>query len=136
MTLSPSGIVTVCNGEKLELTCTITEGSLLRWNITLDQDESETMTAKSFVRTFSSSGTSSEQTPVNTSSTMIAFMRNSTAPLISTIVITRILNSTTVKCIELATSESATTVVHVMDLNFQCKYIIMTPCKQYLPSSR
>ena len=51
-----------------------------------------------------------------------------TVVVVITIVITRILNGTTVKCIELATSESATTVVHVMDLNFQCKYIIiMTP---------
>ena len=106
--INPSGIVTVCSGQQLEVTCTITEGSLLRWNINLSQDESETMR---FIRTFSSS----EQTPVNTSSTMIIFMRSSPeghTPLISTIIITRILNGTTVKCIELITSESATVVVY------------------------
>ena len=119
--LSPSGLVTVCNGEQLEVTCAVTEGTLLRWNITLDQAQSDTVTAQSYTRTLSSFGTSSEQSPLNTSSTMITFMRTSTNPLISELLITRIQNGTTVKCVELTTSDSAAVVIHVTELNFECK---------------
>ena len=105
----------------------VTEGNFLRWNITVlgDQgDGRETMIAYSFVRTFSSTATSTEQSPVNTSSAIITFARSSAVghtPVVSEILITRILNGSIVKCIELATSESVAVMVHVMDLTLQCK---------------
>ena len=105
------------------MTCTVTEGDFLRWNITPPGDQGdgrETMTAQVFTRTFSSSATSSEQSPVNTSSAVINFVRISArgdTPVISKILISRILNGSTLKCIELATSESVNATVHsVMDL--------------------
>ena len=109
------------------MTCTVTEGSFLRWNITLLRDQGdgcETMTAHSFVRTFSSTATSSEQSPVNTSSAIITFVRSSATghtPVVSEILISRIVNGSTVKCIELATSESVTATVYIMDINLECK---------------
>ena len=131
MTISPSGIVPICNGEQTEVTCTVTEGSFLRWNITLPEDQvdgHETMTAQYFLRTFSSSATSSEQSPANTSSAIITFVRSSArgdTPLISKILISRILNGSTLKCIELATSESVNATVYLLmpltDLNLHCK---------------
>ena len=125
MVIFPLRRVTICDGHQLEVTCTITNGSLLRWNITHSQDDRGT-TAQSFTRTFSSSGQSSKQTPINTSSTVITFMRRSAegrTPLISTILITKIQNGTTIECVEKLTSESAVVMIHVMDLNFQSKII-------------
>ena len=124
MTISPSGIIPFCDGERLEVTRTITVGSLLRWNITSNQAHPETVLAQSFARTFSSAGPSSHQSPINTSSTVITFVRSSAeghTPLISTISITKIPNGTTIKCVEILTSESAIVVVHVMDSVNHCK---------------
>ena len=119
VTISPSEVASVCNGGQLEVTCTTTE-SFLRWNITLYQ-EAMTTGSDTFTRTVSSFGSTSEVSPLTINSSMFTFIRTSTeghVPLMSTLLInpvTRMLNRTTVTCMQVSSPGSSTTVLHIIE---------------------
>ena len=122
--LSPSETAPVCNGGQLKVTCTTT-GSFLRWNITLVESE---IIPNTYERTFTSTGLNAMREPVVVNSTIISFIRTSAkgeSPLISKLLvnpISRTFNGSRVKCIELPLGRSESTVVHVMDFDYRCKY--------------
>ena len=119
--LSPSSdLISVCNGDQLQVTCSTTE-TFLRWNITLAHDQNEASNAiNSFTRTVSWLSVTSLVSPVVTNSVMIGLHRSSAKdelPLVSSLTISSvsaIFNHTLLTCTELTSSaESATTLVHI-----------------------
>ena len=120
--LYPPGIVPVCNGDELELTCTIRSGRVLEWSITLMLPED--MTLKHVVDSVT------QMFPMHTitvdGSVMFTFSRISspnTQPLISQLLIspaTSIVNGTEVVCVDRETHNSSSTRVYIFN---QCRSI-------------
>ena len=114
--LSPPEMISVCPGQRVSLTCTLTQGSTLRWVIV----PPGTMFDSTLFQRIISSTSDLRPLPIraNSSTINVSFSRRSTNPLISTLStdsITTDFNGTEVVC-EIATS-SAVTVIHVI----QCK---------------
>lgn len=116
--ISPSGIVSVCQGDQLELTYNTT-GSFLRWEVNNLFSEKE-ITARTYTRSFSSIGASNYTELLRVNSTMFTFSRRSAQgnlPLISRLLIQPVsegLNRTEVNCVDVITSESAVTTIHII----------------------
>ena len=118
MTISPSGIISVCSGDQLELTCTITDSrsfALLRWNVTLIPENATT--PKVYDRTISSSSPSDQTAHLMINYTTITFSRISARnsfPFISRLLINPVsssLNGAEINCVDAMTAESSPIVV-------------------------
>ena len=111
VTLSPSGVISVCNGGQLELNCTITDSVLLVWNV------SSINAPMSITRTISSSSPFDQTVHAMINSTNLTFSRISaqhSSPLISRLLINPVsnhLNGTEVNCVNSMTSESSSVAV-------------------------
>ena len=107
--LSPEGMVHVCKGDQLELTCTTTMNGVLDWIIVIPGN------AMNLRRSVS---TSSALTIIPLNSTRLIFSRTSevnAAPLVSKLLISTVsndLNGTEVECIAGGTTLS--TVVYII----------------------
>ena len=120
MTISPSGVVSVCNGDHLEFTCTITNpghGSfgILLWNVTLITVTDDAPT--SYTRAISLSSPSDQIARIVANTTSLSFSRISAQnsfPFISRLLISpvsRSVNGTEVNCLDAYTLESSSVVV-------------------------
>ena len=114
--ISPSGVATVCSGRQLELTCT-TSGR--NTSIVL-QEWSFSFTLST--RAISSGGSDNQTTHQLVNSTIfLNFSRVSSEdslPLISRLLISPVsdgLNGSSVSCMDIATSESVSTSINVID---------------------
>ena len=117
--MAPSGIVSVCNGDQLELTCTLTDSgsfSLLVWNVTLISDDATTPSV-SFIRVISSSSPSNQRAQIVVNYTSLVFSRISAQnsfPFVSRLLISPVssrVDGTEVNCLDAFTSESSSTTV-------------------------
>ena len=111
VTISPSGVATVCSGDQLELNCTIADtGSfaihaILEWKIIL-------IPVLNHSQAISSSSPSDQAFQKVINSTELTFSRTSSQnnlPLVSRLLISAVsdhLNGTQVKCINSLTSET------------------------------
>ena len=115
MTISPSGVATVCNGDQLELICTLTDtGSftVLVWTVTLIPKNAATPTSLSLAL---SSDSPSDQTfhTIVSNSTNLTLSRISfqnSFPLVSRLLFSPVsnhLNRTEVNCLNSLTSETS-----------------------------
>ena len=116
MTISPSGVASVCSEGHLDIACSI-NGSFLRWHI---RSESENDANRTYTRVLSSGIRVSTVAPLMINSTMFSFSRTSpqgTLPLTSRLAvspISKILNGTEVKCENVIVNiYSSTTIIHV-----------------------
>ena len=131
--VSPLAIAPVCNGGRLEVTCTTTE-IFLRWNITFRDQELVTTSTGTFTRTLSSFGTSPEASPLTINSSTFRFLRTSDegrVPLMSTLLINpvnRMLNGTILTCMKVSTSDSSATIVQILSENDYCELLIIIIC--------
>ena len=106
--ISPSGVATVCSGHQLELTCT-TSGPIHEWSFSFIPNPLGI-----------SSGNPDNQT-VRVNSTTFNFWRVSSEdslPLISRLLISPVsggLNGSSFSCMDVATSESVSTSINVID---------------------
>ena len=120
MMMSPSDVVSVCNGRQTEIECSTTE-TFLRWNVTLDQSKAKDLTITTFTRTISSLSVSPYTSPVVINSTTIYFNRTSMEgqlPLRSVLLFSpasNVFNGTLLTCMELTSSTSSTAVIHVVE---------------------
>ena len=114
MTIFPSPRVTLCRvGDELEVTCTVTETTLLTWNLTVIG------VTNSITRILSA--TTLRQDVVTINSTTLTFSRVSdlgASPLTSTLVVPMVsqgLNGTRIICMDrsTATASMATTTVYI-----------------------
>ena len=110
VTISPSGVVTVCNGDQRGLTCAITDSgasAILVWNVTVI----------SVPVAISSSIPTNQAMHRTVDSTNITFSRVSpqnSSPLVSRLVMNPVsiyLNGTQVNCVDSLTSESSSVAV-------------------------
>jgi hypothetical protein len=110
VTVSPSGIASVCNGDSLELNCT-TSGSILEWSFA----------PITFVYKRALSTTNQPPEPLLIDETRFTFSRLSAAnslPLVSTLLIDPVnmgLNGTEVNCTDVDTSEIVTTIITIIN---------------------
>ena len=111
MEISPSGVAPVCQaGDKLELTCSVT-GTFLRWEFTVPGAQ---IPSTAIV---TAGGPSGVPLPVMVNSTRLTFSRLSTQPLTSTMTVSTIsegLNGVQVNCVDVETSESASTTILIV----------------------
>ena len=117
--ISPSGIASVCSGEHLDITCTIS-GTFIRWYI---RPENESNAFRTYIRTLSSLSVVSGVAPLMINSTMFSFSRISTQgtlPLSSRLEISpvsEILNGTEMKCEDVtAMVNSSATIINVISI--------------------
>ena len=118
--ISPPGVAPVCNGDQLELTCTM-PGSFVEWSFFLIP-EGET-TARGYVRTLHSSDSFPASSDLEVNSITFIFSRISAAgslPLLSrlAIVINPVndgLNGIEVKCIDVLASNSTSTGIKIIN---------------------
>ena len=99
-------------GDQLELTCSVT-GIFLRWEFSVHGTQMPFGTA-----IVSAGGPSGVPPPVVVNSTRFTFSRLSTQPLTSTMTVSTIsegLNGVQVNCVDIETSESATTTIRIVD---------------------
>ena len=113
--ISPSGVAPVCQvGDQLELTCSVT-GAFLRWQFTVILEDG---TARTFMPDVTAGGSSGVPSPRMANSTSFTFSRLSTQPLTSRMTINPVsegLNGVQVNCVDVETSESATTTIRIVD---------------------
>ena len=105
--LSPRGVVNICRGEELEVTCTI-DGGLLQWR-------SATLIPNGFaVQEFGLADDVMHQ--IN--STTLTISRVSTSPLVSTLSlnpVTEALNGTEISCQDLDSPNSTSVIINVIN---------------------
>ena len=117
--LSSSGITSVCSGDQLELTCTLTDpgSSLLEWTIT------PTSTFMSVQRAIEAATPNDQTSHFMVNSTLFTTSRISAEdqlPLVSSLLINPVtigLNGTVVYCIDsIATMEMASAILSVISI--------------------
>ena len=117
-------MVTVCNGDQLELMCTITDSidtsRLLEWSFNLIPANATSY--RIYNRVISSSSISNQTRHIIVNSTTFTFSRVSAPngfPLISKLLISPVsnsLNGTLVNCMDISTSETATVLVIIFNV--------------------
>ena len=109
--ISPSMVAPVCQaGDQLELTCSVV-GAFLRWEFTVILEDGRSRT---FMPVVTAGGDSGVPPPRMANSTSFTFLRLSTQPLTSTMTISNVsegLNGIQMNCVDVETSESATTII-------------------------
>ena len=120
VTISPSGVATVCSGGQLELNCTVADTggfAILVWNVIL-------IPVLNYSQAISSDSPSDQAFQKVINSTELTFSRISSQnnlPLVSRLLISAVsnhLNGTEVNCINSLTSEtSSITVVNISNGN-------------------
>ena len=113
--ISPSVVAPVCQaGDQLELTCSVA-GVFLRWEFTVILEDGRSRT---FMPVVTAGGSSGVQPPRMANSTRFTFSRLSIQPLTSTMTINNVsegLNGVQMNCVDVETSESATTTIQIVD---------------------
>ena len=110
--MSPSGIVSVCSGDSLELNCS-TSGNILEWSFQLAP------TTSKYTRALSTTNQPPE--PISIDATRFTYSRLSAAnslPLVSTLSIDPVnmgLNGTVLNCTNVGTSETVTTIITIIN---------------------
>ena len=117
--LSPSGIVTVCSGDQLELICTLTDpgSSLLEWRIT----STTSISVQQAIEAATPSDQISHFIVNSTSFTTSRISAQGQLPLVSRLLINPVtigLNGTVVDCTDgiIATVETASAIVSVISI--------------------
>ena len=103
-------VAAVCNGSNLELNCTIT-GSVLEWRIIPEQNHSQLSAITHIISTMNRSshyGDSTITFTIISHPMELTLYRTMISP------VTKILNGTVVKCIDLENQESSSTVISVV----------------------
>lgn len=117
VTISPAHTASVCRGDQLELICNTT-GAFLEWRLCLISDGETTARKIIFIRIVTIFG---QVPPLLVNSTVFNFSRipaENTLPLTSRLLISPVsnnLNGTEVNCTNLETSETASTVVSIIN---------------------
>ena len=105
-------LVSVCSGDQLNLTCHVTPNeTLLQWSVTIPGR------SVSELRFISSGGNTVSVAPLIVGQTVFQFLRTSTSPLVSTIVIDNVsssLNGTRVECSYLDGRVVSTDIINVI----------------------
>ena len=120
MIISPFGVVSVCSGDQLELTCMITDPgtgnfAILRWNATLIP-ELNTTSPMSYDRIISSTAPTDHSAQIMGNSTILTFSRVSAQndfPLVSRLLINPVTRGLNIQCRDDITLESSAVVVNV-----------------------
>ena len=126
--ISPPGVVPACNGDQIELTCTVTSQGLLEWRFTLTP---ENATSPRPVSLAISRTAIENRFNLSIDSNTFTFLRVSSqnsSPLESRLLInpvTNSLNGTEVSCIAVETSESATTIIFTITNGYLMSIIII-----------
>ena len=118
VTTSLDGMLSVCSGDQLELTCMITDpenlsSAVLLWNVTLTS-ELDTTSPMSYDRIVTPSGSSDQRNQIMANSINVTLSRVSAQdelPLISRLLINSVTRDLNVTCRNDLTSESSTVVV-------------------------
>ena len=121
VTIAPSGTISVCNGDQLELTCMITDSghrsfSILVWNVTLISGD-ETIPPVTYTPAISPSSPTDQRIRRIVNSTSFTFSRISpqnSFPFVSRLLISSVssrVDGTEVNCLDALTSESSSTTV-------------------------
>ena len=117
--MSPSGLVSVCHGDQLELSCTTT-GNFLEWRIRLHEN--------SYPRLLTTTSVTSN---LSVGGILFTFTRNSmldSVPLISVLSVSSAvtsLNGTIVNCIDIETDiSSSTEVIVINERTYQGMYMV------------
>ena len=125
VTLSSAGVISVCSGDQLELTCMITGNfAILLWNVTLITEN--TATHINFTRVISSSSPTDQTFHMMINSTNFTGSRISAQnsyPLTSRLLINPVsnhLNGTEVSCVNSLTSELSSVAV----ISISSEYVI------------
>ena len=116
--ISPSGMVSVCSGDQLELVCMITDSgadfAVLQWNATLELNT--TSLPMSSDRIILSLSWNDQYQQIMVNSTTLTFSRVSAPnefPLVSRLLINPVTNDLSVRCRDDITLESSAVVVSV-----------------------
>ena len=118
MIISPSGVVTVCSGDQLELTCAITDSgasAILVWNVTVNSENAADR--MNYTPVISSSIPTNQTTKIMINSTNITFSRISaqhSSPLVSRLLMNPVsnhLNGTQVICANAMASETSSVAI-------------------------
>ena len=109
-------IASACDGEHVTLTCIANASKFLAWNITFPDDTNQ----RPELRYISSMSTFTCQAPRTVYQTVFQFIRTSTLPLISTLVVynmTSALNGTRVNCLDVEDNFTtiSTTLINVTE---------------------
>ena len=125
VTLSPTSVAPVCReGDPLELTCS-SSGNFSRWVFMVGNEQG---VPQEYRRNINSQDGSQQVSMIELNSTTFTFMRTSNQgllPLISTLVIesvNRYLNGTEVHCLDVATTTTASTTIHLFDMSMFVVY--------------
>jgi hypothetical protein len=117
--LYPTTVAPVCQeGDQFELTCTNNAGNFLLWRLPAYNEQGRFQV---YERNINAVDRSQQASTLTLNSTAFMFMRNSTqgmTPLISTLVISSVstaLNGTTIQCMDVDTSVTASTTIHIFD---------------------
>ena len=117
MIISPSGVVTVCSGDQLELICMITDSgadfTVLQWNATLNINTTSPM---SYERRISSSSPNDQYQQFVVNSTTFTSSRVSAQnefPLVSRLLINSVTNGLSVRCRDDTTLGSSTSIISI-----------------------
>ena len=120
--ISPSPVASVCQaGNQLELRCSV-PGVFLRWQFNVPGAQVP------FSITVSAGGSSGVPPPVMVNSTRFTFSRLSTQPLTSEMTINPVsegLNGVQVNCVDVETSESATSTIQIIDVGARGRQIVV-----------
>ena len=115
--ISPSGVVSVCSGGQLELTCTV-PGTFLEWTFFL-VPEGETMARRFFRSLYSGSLPATSDLEVNSITfTFSGISAEGSQPVVSRLLITPVsddLNGTEVNCTDVVASNTSSTRIKVIN---------------------
>ena len=115
--ISPPGMVSVCNGDELDLTCTIT-GPILVWSFNLIPESATSPVRYELAISFSSPSDQTLYLMVNsTKFTISRVSAQSTSPLVSRLLINPVsnyLNETVVNCTDI-TSETTSIMIFIIN---------------------
>ena len=127
--ISPPEVAPACNGEQIELTCTVTSQGLLEWRFTLTPENATSPRPVS--QAISQTAADNQSFSFSVDSNLFTFLRVSaqnSSPLESRLLInpvTNSLNGTEVSCVAVETSESATTTIFTITSGYLIRrYII------------
>ena len=90
MTISPPGIISVCNGDQLELMCNKTTGGILEWSFSLNPENVTNINNMRYDRVISSSSPEDQTSHILVNSIRFTFSRVSaqnSLPLVARLVV-------------------------------------------------
>ena len=116
----------MCNGSQLELTCTTT-GDFLQWRFSVirgNETSPTTVFTRTIISVFSASNAISQSVVNSTVFTFSKLSAEDNLPVVSRLLISPVswgLNGTEMSCRDLTTSETAVTIIKIIDDHLQGK---------------